>query len=316
MPDRLLQAFSSRSAEIAAAMQGLVARFTDLHGRTPGRAEVLQLRQQATRQSRPGKTLHALSDLLARWRAHAVDLLGAAAVDALGAGVPRRAPSLHASDVEVDAVNALAAATVAGVQARRSTWTRWNLLAEAARATRHLRLTGTVERLTLLDRVVETATARQCLTLDPPVRPADPLLAGHLVPAGPVPPGLHGDELRASLTELERLIATRVQALVAGVLAAPPAWARPLGPPPATPAVRSAWIQHVGTISAYRELYGLSDADPLAPAEDADLTQWQAYRRAIVASRVATELARHVRWAPRSNLHPHPGRDLDRAPGR
>ena len=44
VPDRLLQAFSSRSAEIAAAMQGLVARFTDLHGRTPGRAEVLQLR--------------------------------------------------------------------------------------------------------------------------------------------------------------------------------------------------------------------------------------------------------------------------------
>jgi hypothetical protein len=50
---------------------------------------------------------------------------------------------------------------------RRSTWTRANLLAEAARATRHLRLPHTAARLELLDHVVEQALSR-CVALDPP----------------------------------------------------------------------------------------------------------------------------------------------------
>ena len=173
VPDRLLAAFSSRSAAIGEALQGLVAGFTARHGRTPGRAEVLRLRQHATRVTRPGKTLHPLPDLLDRWRTQARQVLGASGeTDALAQTLANAAASRSArlptvADLDAATMNALAAATVTGVQARRATWTRWNLLAEAARATHHLRLVSVGERLELLDRVVDTAIAH-CLVLDPP----------------------------------------------------------------------------------------------------------------------------------------------------
>jgi AAA domain len=63
-------------------------------------------------------------------------------------------------------VNRLAAVTVAGVTERRSTWNQWNLLAEAARATRGLRMASTADRLALLDRV-HAAAVELCVGLDP-----------------------------------------------------------------------------------------------------------------------------------------------------
>ena len=56
-------------------------------------------------------------------------------------------------------LTALAATTVAGVMERRSTWTRWNVLAEAARATRDIRCASPTERHALHDQVVEAALA-------------------------------------------------------------------------------------------------------------------------------------------------------------
>ncbi len=64
-------------------------------------------------------------------------------------------------------VGDLAATVLSGLQQRRSTWTRANVLAEAARATRHLRTRTPAERIELLDRVVEAALA-DCVPLDPP----------------------------------------------------------------------------------------------------------------------------------------------------
>ena len=54
---------------------------------------------------------------------------------------------------------ALAATTLAGVMERRSTWTRWNVLAEASRVTRDLRCATPTERHALHDQVVEAALA-------------------------------------------------------------------------------------------------------------------------------------------------------------
>ena len=54
------------------------------------------------------------------------------------------------------------------MQARRATWTEWNLRAEAARATRHLRLPSMQARLALLDRVVAVARDVHSVALDPP----------------------------------------------------------------------------------------------------------------------------------------------------
>ena len=51
---------------------------------------------------------------------------------------------------------------------RRSTWTRWNLLAEAARASKTLRVATPAERLKLLERVAQIAIDEHCLQLTPP----------------------------------------------------------------------------------------------------------------------------------------------------
>jgi conjugative relaxase-like TrwC/TraI family protein len=79
--------------------------------------------------------------------------------------------SAHAArpSVSDEIVEHLAAVALDAVLARRSTWTRWNLLAEAARATRGLRLPSASERIALHDRVVATALAG-CVPLTAPDR--------------------------------------------------------------------------------------------------------------------------------------------------
>ncbi|MGE4114825.1 MAG: MobF family relaxase [Candidatus Nanopelagicales bacterium] len=62
---------------------------------------------------------------------------------------------------------ALAATTLAGVMERRSTWTRWNVLAEAARATRDFRCASPAERHALHDQVVEAALAGSVILAAP-----------------------------------------------------------------------------------------------------------------------------------------------------
>ncbi len=62
-------------------------------------------------------------------------------------------------DVRVEQVERLATDAITAVQARRSTWTRLNLLAEVARATRTLRLASPQDRWLLLADVMDAATA-------------------------------------------------------------------------------------------------------------------------------------------------------------
>src|SRR5665811_1233677 len=61
--ERLREEFSSRSIDIEAAKEVLVAGFAASHGRQPSAREVLQLRQQATLSTRPDKHVRALADL-------------------------------------------------------------------------------------------------------------------------------------------------------------------------------------------------------------------------------------------------------------
>ena len=69
--DALLGEFSTRSARIETRTRQLVTAFRDTAGRAPDRAEVLRLRQQATLETRPEKTLRPLPELIATWRARA-----------------------------------------------------------------------------------------------------------------------------------------------------------------------------------------------------------------------------------------------------
>ena len=65
-------------------------------------------------------------------------------------------------------VRELVGSTVTAVMERRSTWTRWNLLAEAARASKTLRVASPADRLQLLERVAQVAIDEHCLQLTPP----------------------------------------------------------------------------------------------------------------------------------------------------
>jgi hypothetical protein len=160
--DSLLAMFSRRSAAIGVELDELVEAFTAARGRAPDRVEVLRLRQQATLNSRPDKQVRPVAEMVAGWQARAILATGNTPNELVAAALCASTTPAPAASVEV-----LAAVVLNGVEQRRSTWTRTNLLAEAARATRHLRLPDAAARIELLDQVVDAALAG-CIALDPP----------------------------------------------------------------------------------------------------------------------------------------------------
>lgn len=141
VPEALMTSFSQRSAAINQAADDLVSGYQSTHGGArPSDAEIIQMRQKATLTTRPGKHHHSLADLNAEWQDR-IDEAGFDPKAIVDAALPSRdgwwdqgrEPLLRASDLTPDQVTALGAATVAGVEARRTTWTEWNLRAEASR---------------------------------------------------------------------------------------------------------------------------------------------------------------------------------------
>lgn len=166
LSDDLLRAFSGRAQQIETHVRGLVTEFTARHDREPDRREILRLRQQATLATRPDKTVLPLRELITRWRITASSVTGQPP-EVTAAHVLSGAPQVAGKTIEDGSVSEFAQVVLAGVAERRSTWTRPNLLAETARATRHLRASTPAARIELLDRVV-TAALERCVPLDPP----------------------------------------------------------------------------------------------------------------------------------------------------
>jgi conjugative relaxase-like TrwC/TraI family protein len=166
LPDELLATFSQRAQQIGIELADLVEDFVAARGREPSRVDMLRLRQRATLATRPDKEVRPLAELRATWRATATALTGKHHQDVAAAALRARPTGQRATST--DEVTALSETVLAGVTARRSTWTRANLLAETARTTRHLRCTDPIDRIKLLDQVVERALAA-CVALDPPV---------------------------------------------------------------------------------------------------------------------------------------------------
>jgi conjugative relaxase-like TrwC/TraI family protein len=169
--DALMTEFSTRTTQIDKAMTDVLAEFYATHGRGPNRVEVTRLRQQVTRTVRPDKHVTPLADLMTLWRARATGRTGktptelTAAVLRVSHTVPLRAGHLPGA-----VIDRLAQHTIGQVMMRRSTWTRWNVLAEAARATRAIRMATPADRIALLERVTDTVLA-SCVSLQAP----DPL---------------------------------------------------------------------------------------------------------------------------------------------
>jgi conjugative relaxase-like TrwC/TraI family protein len=167
LDDALLEVFSGRSAQIETQLRQMLADFVAAKGREPTRREVLRLRQQATVASRPGKKVAPLPELFVRWRATATTATGLDPTQLTERAFQPPAEAVTAAQVPAEVIEALAITTLDGVTERRATWTKPNLLAEAARATRTIRMRAPEERVALLDRVVQSSLAR-CVALDPP----------------------------------------------------------------------------------------------------------------------------------------------------
>ena len=164
----LLGEFSSRTTQIDEAMTARLADFYAAHGRGPNRVEVVRLRAQVTRSTRPDKKVRSLTQMVEAWRERATARTGLTPEELTGR-VLRQAstPPLTSTGVPDAVIEHVAGQVLAQVMARRSTWTRWNVLAEVARTTRALTMATPADRMALLDRVADAVLSR-CVSVEAP----------------------------------------------------------------------------------------------------------------------------------------------------
>ncbi|WP_410790573.1 MobF family relaxase [Kribbella sp. C-35] len=158
VPDELIREFSARTEQIESNLAALLDERGD-HIHPPNRREMYVLRQQATLMNRPPKHLaRPLAALMAQWQTRADHAIGSDAVVAIQRSLEQAGNRLlAAADLSPEAIEAYGAATVLTIQAKRATWNRWNLLAEAARQTRLLRIVSANERFAVLQSIVQCA---------------------------------------------------------------------------------------------------------------------------------------------------------------
>jgi conjugative relaxase-like TrwC/TraI family protein len=165
--DALIREFSNRSRLIDLETDRLVAEWTAGHGTPPSATTIIKLRQQATLSTRTAKSesVTPLHQLSAQWRTRAM-AKGFEPEQVLAATVRRshRAPFRSADFAPswIDAVGSLARERVA---TKRSTWNRWNLLAEAERVCAEIRCQTAEDRSTMID-AVATAAESQSVPLN------------------------------------------------------------------------------------------------------------------------------------------------------
>ena len=138
VPFSMIEFFSRRRAAIEARYVALVRDYRQAHGRDPDPGMSYQLARQANLDTRQGKKPpRSLADKREAWREELCAAFGPAAVTQLMNAVP--ASSSAKAVLEVPSApdyENLAERVVESVSASRSTWTVWNLRAEAERQIR------------------------------------------------------------------------------------------------------------------------------------------------------------------------------------
>ena len=172
VPATLREEFSKRSSAIEDAKNALVDQFARDHGREPTAREVLKLRQTATLATRPGKQVRPLVELVVGWRARAESFLDGVGPGGWAAGLAGRndLPLLRAGDLDPGMLDDLAAVTLATVGSRRATFTRANLLAEAARQLHGARFATADDRIAVVAHVTDTAADQAVPLTSTPAR--------------------------------------------------------------------------------------------------------------------------------------------------
>ncbi|WP_284990643.1 MobF family relaxase [Arthrobacter sp. efr-133-TYG-120] len=165
--EALIHEFSNRSRLIDVETDRLVAAWAAEHGRPPNATTIVKLRQQATLSTRAPKaeSMSPLHMLSGQWQARAMKL-GYDPSRVLSETIRRSLTSpFRTCDFTANWVGAAASITKDRVAAKRSTWNRWNLLAEAERVCAEVRCLTAADRGSLID-AVATAAESQSVPLN------------------------------------------------------------------------------------------------------------------------------------------------------
>ena len=166
--EQLIEEFSTRSHDIDAETDRLIATYTAEHRRRPTARMIVRLRAQATLTTRPDKQVHSLADLTAGWRERAGRLLGEDATAwASRITGTQETPPLRADDVPLEVIAELGQSVVEVVGEKRSTWRRWNLHAEASRESMQWRFASVQDREAIVGMIADAAE-NASLRLSPP----------------------------------------------------------------------------------------------------------------------------------------------------
>ncbi len=174
VPPGLVEAFSTRRRQVESNLGRHVEQFRARTGREPDAGQLLRLCEDATLDGRPAKQAGVPFGVqLAHWRAQATDTVGARRVSRLEAdtlGTLSRPARLTAEQVDQ-----LAGQVLATVEQSRATWTRWNVTAEAERATRGVHAGTPADREAIVTAVVDRALHPQrALSLAAPTLVGEP----------------------------------------------------------------------------------------------------------------------------------------------
>ncbi|WP_240645704.1 MobF family relaxase [Georgenia sp. SYP-B2076] len=157
----LVAEFSSRARAIDVATDAKIAAYVIEHGHRPSDRRIVQLRAEATLETRPEKTIRALADLTTEWRARARVIVGGEPTEwARKLTTTQPAQALTAESVPMHLIDQAAAQVVDAVSEKRSTWRHWNLWAEATRRTMGWRFATASDRERVVALVTDAATRR------------------------------------------------------------------------------------------------------------------------------------------------------------
>ncbi|XKH52067.1 relaxase domain-containing protein [Citricoccus nitrophenolicus] len=183
VPDSLIAEFSTRSRDIEARKDQLVAEWVATRGRQPPAAIVLQLRQQATLETRTPKQDQSLSlaEKMVGWRERSL-VTGHDPATVVANAVGHADTTITPDQLTDDVIHQLAGWTLADAATRRATFTRANVTASAERITRLVRYRTAADRHAATDRLVDTALTHAVqLTPTRSIAPdtEDPAVAHH-----------------------------------------------------------------------------------------------------------------------------------------
>jgi conjugative relaxase-like TrwC/TraI family protein len=175
IPGALTWHFSSRRSDIEDRYAQLVRGYRREHGYEPGRKTAYQLARQATIETRqPKKHPRSLAAMREAWRLSAVTAFGPDIIETIAHSAPGPG-STPAATLDLD-VPALAASITATMAEKRSTWTEWNLRAEAERNLRtQVAFPDITTQINAVDQVVaEAISPRHSLRVDAPSLTREP----------------------------------------------------------------------------------------------------------------------------------------------